>query len=99
VNTLHSGTVTIAGGVNDASGLPLVNDKMRLFRVRHYLETSTDASGHYAFPNLAAASYLLLPKGHECHFLLLDVALNKLTSSIPEDRQISLPQPVDFAGN
>jgi hypothetical protein len=56
VNTLPSGTVTIAGGVNDASGLPLVNDRMRLFRERHYLETSTDASRHYAFPNLAAAS-------------------------------------------
>jgi hypothetical protein len=42
---------------------------------------------------------LLLPKGHECHFLPLDVALNNLTSSITEDRHISLPQPVDFAGN
>src|ERR1035438_1562853 len=62
VTSLPSGPITISGEVNDATGLPLPNDKVRLFRERDYLETTTDASGGYAFPTLAASSYLLLPK-------------------------------------
>src|ERR1035441_2234595 len=62
VSTLPPGPVTISGVVNDATGLPLSNNPIRLFRERKYLKTSTDASGHYAFPNLAGASYRLLPR-------------------------------------
>src|ERR1017187_4512212 len=69
VTSLPSGPITISGEVNDATGLPLPNDKVRLFRERRYLETTTDAAGAYAFPNLAAASYLLLPRLLQCHFL------------------------------
>src|SRR5579864_6000065 len=85
VNTLPSGPITISGEVNDATGLPLANGKMRLFRKRRYLEMTTDTNGHYAFPNLAAASYLLLPKMHQCRFLPPDADLDHLTSSITED--------------
>src|ERR1035438_3008976 len=81
VSTLPSGPITISGDVNDASGVPLANDKMRLFRERRYLETTTDTSGHYAFPNLAAASYLLVPRLHQCFFLPPDADLDHLSSS------------------
>jgi hypothetical protein len=85
VKTLPSGPITISGNVNDATGLPLANDKMRLFRKRRYLETTTDASGHYTFPNLAAASYLLRPFLPQCSFIPSDADLDDLTSSVNED--------------
>src|ERR1035438_7321055 len=76
VTSLPSGPITISGEVNDATGLPLPNDKVRLFRERRYLEPTTDAGGSYAFPNLAAASYLLLPRLMQCRFLPPDADLD-----------------------
>ena len=81
VNHLPSGPITISGELNDANGLPLPNATVRLFRDRRYLETTTDAKGAYAFPNLAAASYLLHPRLDECHFLPPHVDLDNLISS------------------
>jgi hypothetical protein len=71
--------------VNDATGLSLPNDRMRLFRERRYLETTTNASGAYSFPNLAASSYLLIPRLKQCHFLPRDADLDHLASSITQD--------------
>src|ERR1022692_4748827 len=85
VTSLPSGLITVSGQVNDATGLPLPNDKVRLFRERRYLETTTDAGGSYAFPNLAAASYLLLPRLMQCRFLPPDADLDHLTTSVTED--------------
>jgi hypothetical protein len=85
VSTLPPGPVTISGVVNDATGLPLSNNPIRLFRERKYLKTSTDASGHYAFPNLAGASYRLLPRMQHCFYIPRDADLDHVTASITED--------------
>ncbi len=66
-------------------GLPLPNDNVRLLRGHDYVETKTDASGAYSFPNLAAASYLLLPKLKDCRFLPRDADLDNLASSATQD--------------
>src|SRR5271169_6398082 len=81
VSSLPSGPITISGEVNDATGLPLPNGKLRLFREHEYLETTTNAGGAYSFPNLAASSYLLLPRLMQCHFLPPDADLDRLTGS------------------
>jgi hypothetical protein len=85
VTSLPAGPITVSGKVSDATGLPLPNDKVRLLREHRYLETTTDATGGYAFPSLAAASYFLLPRLHHCHFLPPDADLDNLSSSVTED--------------
>jgi hypothetical protein len=81
VASLPSGPITVSGEVNDANGLPLPNNKMRLFRERDYIETATDVSGHYAFPSLASASYLLQPWKKDCRFLPQDADLDQLSAN------------------
>ena len=79
VTTLPSGPIAISGEVNDATGLPLPNTKIRLFRGLEYLETTTGANGKYAFPNLAPDSYRMRPRLDDCEFLPDDVDLDNIT--------------------
>ena len=79
VTTLPSGPITISGEVDDATGLPLPNTKIRLFRGLEYLETKTGVNGKYAFPSLAPDSYRMRPRLEDCEFLPDDVDLDNIT--------------------
>src|SRR5258708_12309684 len=76
VTTLPSGPITIAGQVNDATGLPLPNTTIRLSRDLQYLETKTGVNGAYAFPSLAPGSYRMHPPLQDSEFLPTALALD-----------------------
>jgi carboxypeptidase family protein len=85
VDHLPSGPITISGDVSDATGLPLANATIRLYRHFEYVETVTDANGRYAFNSLAEGSYFLRPKLHKCDFIPSDVHLDHVTSNTVQD--------------
>ena len=85
VTKLPSGPIIVAGEVNNATGLPLPNTTMRLFRGLEYLETKTGVNGAYAFPSLAPDSYRLRPRLEDCEFLPDDVDLDRVTSNVTQN--------------